>query len=255
MARQRILHPDFWTDERVVQACPLGRLLFQGLWGLADREGRLEDKPISIKMRVLPADSCNVDELLTDLATLGLIQRYEVDGSGYIAITNFLKYQKPHPRETASEFPEPVKGEPRFALGAPRLPVSKTVSETVSVSKTVREDLPLAPKRSRRPRPPKAPEETKPPDPRHAPLVQALVDAAPGYAFVGGRDALAVTALLGLGEPAEIVARWRRARARSGYPLVRQIHELPSNWNHFSTDSPGGRRDTQTVYVEGEAKL
>lgn len=69
-------------------------------------------------------------------------------------------------------------------------------------------------------------------DPRHAPLVKALVDASPGYAFLP-RDAKAVQELLKLGEPPEIVARWRAALASSGFPSVRSIFELPPHWNRF----------------------
>ena len=72
------------------------------------------------------------------------------------------------------------------------------------------------------------------PDPRHAPLVAALVAASPGYAFTG-RDARAVAALLKLGDPAEVERRWRRALSRDTFPRVRALHELVAAWNHFST--------------------
>lgn len=83
----------------------------------------------------------------------------------------------------------------------------------------------------------KPPAVAKDTDPRHAPLVKALVSAAPGYAF-GPRDPGAVTALLAMGEPAEVEARWRRALAHKGYPTVRAIHELPDKWAHFAADQP-----------------
>lgn len=81
------------------------------------------------------------------------------------------------------------------------------------------------------------------PDPRHAPMVAALTaiyaeeTRGSRYAF-GGRDAKAVTQLLALGEPAEVLARWRRALQRTGYPLVRKLTELVENWNHFATAGP-----------------
>lgn len=81
------------------------------------------------------------------------------------------------------------------------------------------------------------------PDPRHAPLVKALTDEArrhdPGWAFNGGRDAKVVTALLGKGEPPEVLSRWRRAWAKDAYPLVRTLSELNDKWGHFGRDSPG----------------
>jgi len=36
----------------------LARLLYPGLWMLADREGRLEDRPLRIKAEILPYDTC-----------------------------------------------------------------------------------------------------------------------------------------------------------------------------------------------------
>ena len=85
----------------------MGRLLFIGLWIIADREGRLEDRPARIKVETLPYDNCDVDRLLDDLARFGFIIRYEVDGVRYIQITNFTKHQNPHKNEKASEIPAP----------------------------------------------------------------------------------------------------------------------------------------------------
>jgi hypothetical protein len=84
--------------------------------------------------------------------------------------------------------------------------------------------------------------EKPPPDPRHAALVKALVDAAPGYAFDGGRDAKAVSLLLARGAPEEVLRRWKLARAATGYPTVRAIHELVTHWNHFAAASAPGKK-------------
>lgn len=77
-------------------------------------------------------------------------------------------------------------------------------------------------------------------NPRHAPMVKALVAACPGYAFQP-RDAKAVTELLALGADAEILARWKRALAHKGFPTVRTLSELVTHWNHFAepTRKPG----------------
>lgn len=83
------------------------RLLFIGLWTVADRDGRLEDKPKKIKMAVFPADSVDVDACLSELQTSGFLLRYEVDGSRYIQVLNFKKHQNPHRDEKASSIPAP----------------------------------------------------------------------------------------------------------------------------------------------------
>ena len=95
MARSRNIKPGFFLNDQLAEIEPLGRLLFAGLWCIADREGRLEDRPRRIKAEVLPYDNCDVDELLNQLAGRGFIVRYEVDGEGYIQVVNFIKHQNP----------------------------------------------------------------------------------------------------------------------------------------------------------------
>lgn len=107
MARARNIKPVFFTNEELVEIEPLGRLLFIGLWTLADREGRLEDRPKKIKMELLPCDNCNIDDLLQELHEHGLITRYSVNGNQYIQVTNFKKHQNPHVKEVASTIPAP----------------------------------------------------------------------------------------------------------------------------------------------------
>lgn len=82
----------------------------------------------------------------------------------------------------------------------------------------------------------KPPAPLKTTDPRHAPLVKALVDACPGYTF-GGRDAGAVSNMLAKAEPPEILIRWKRALERTNFPTVRAIHELATHWPHFAAES------------------
>lgn len=107
MARARNIKPSFFANDDLADIDPLGRLLFIGLWTLADREGRLEDRPRRIKAEVLPYDGCDVDGLLQDLNKYGFILRYEVDGERFIQVLNFTKHQNPHVKESASQIPAP----------------------------------------------------------------------------------------------------------------------------------------------------
>ena len=109
MARLRTIKPSFFTNEDLVTVDPLGRLLFIGLWCVADREGRLEDRPARLKIQLLPADDCNVIDLLDQLERNGFIERYEVDGARYINVINFHRHQRPHVKEAPSELPAPTK--------------------------------------------------------------------------------------------------------------------------------------------------
>lgn len=122
-ARQRMINPTFFKNEDLGDLPAETRLLFIGLWTIADREGRLEDRPKRIKADVYPYDSgVDVDAMLTSLANSGFIIRYVVDGERYIAIPTFLKYQKPHIREAKSEIPPPAPTNPVQGV-AEELPV------------------------------------------------------------------------------------------------------------------------------------
>lgn len=110
MARSRNIKPGFFVNEDLVELDFATRLLFAGLWTLADREGRLEDRPKKIKIGVFPADNVNVDEMLQELHAAKFIERYEVNGARYVKILNWHKHQNPHHTEKQSEIPD-VNGE------------------------------------------------------------------------------------------------------------------------------------------------
>jgi hypothetical protein len=117
MARTRNLKPSFFTNDSLAEIDPLGRLLFQGLWCIADRDGRLLDRPKKIKVEILPFDDCDVEQYLKQLSARGFIERYVVDEVHYIQIVKFTKHQHPHPRETASEIP--ANPEPHLGIAEP----------------------------------------------------------------------------------------------------------------------------------------
>lgn len=105
--RSRNLKPGFFKNEALAECSPLARLLFAGLWCLADREGRLEDRPKRIRVELLPYDDGSVEDLLSELHESGFIQRYEAVGGRFIQVVNFGKHQNPHCKEQASTIPAP----------------------------------------------------------------------------------------------------------------------------------------------------
>ena len=105
MGRTRSIRPGFFLNEKLAEVSPLGRLLFAGLWTIADRRGRLEDRPRRIKAELLPYDDCDVDNLLNELSTGGFIHRYIVNGERYIEIVNFEKHQHIPGSEAESAIP------------------------------------------------------------------------------------------------------------------------------------------------------
>nr|WP_178095973.1 hypothetical protein [Pseudomonas sp. ALS1131] len=106
MARARNIKPSFFKNEDLADLPAFDRLLFIGLWCLADREGRLEDRPRRIKIELFPGDTYDVVEGLERLEQKGFIERYEVAGSQVIALPNFLRHQSPHGTEKDSELPD-----------------------------------------------------------------------------------------------------------------------------------------------------
>ncbi|MBD3812694.1 MAG: hypothetical protein IE917_10790 [Betaproteobacteria bacterium] len=111
MARARNLKPGFFHNADLVELPVETRLLFAGLWTLADREGRIIDRPKQIKMEIYPADSFDVDSMLQALHDFGFILRYKVNGIRYIQVLNFLRHQNPHHAEKPSLIPAPDKPE------------------------------------------------------------------------------------------------------------------------------------------------
>ncbi len=99
MARSRNIKPGFFKNEHLGDLDPLARLLYAGLWTLADRQGILEDRPKRIKAEVLPYDSCNIEKLLEELASARFIVRYCSDGNDLIYIPTFTEHQNPHKNE------------------------------------------------------------------------------------------------------------------------------------------------------------
>ena len=131
MARARNIKPAFFKNEALAELPFEHRLLFIGLWTLADRCGKLEDRPRRIKMEVFPEDDVDVDAALSELAAHGFVTRYEVLGVKVLRVNNFLKHQNPHPREKESALPDPAaacheQGNARVCLQAQK--VEKVVS-------------------------------------------------------------------------------------------------------------------------------
>jgi len=107
MSRIRTIKPEFFTSDTVGELSRDARLLFIGLWCLADKEGRLKDKPKWIKVQIFPYDNLEVDDILRELDEAKFILRYEAEGEKYIQIANFVKHQRPHPKESESLIPSP----------------------------------------------------------------------------------------------------------------------------------------------------
>lgn len=107
--RARLIKPGYFKNDALAALPMAARILFSGLWCLADRAGRLEDRPLRIKAEVLPYDNVDVDALLSDLHQAGFILRYTDGAHQFIQVEGFGRHQTPHVREPESFIPPPYK--------------------------------------------------------------------------------------------------------------------------------------------------
>lgn len=124
--RIRNIKPGFWQNELLGQLDFHERLLFIGLWNLADSEGRLEDRPERIRAALFAYDdptAVPVDQMLDSLAT-EFITRYEVNGRKYIQINTFQKHQalSTYERKQKSDIPPPEALQKNFSSASAELP-------------------------------------------------------------------------------------------------------------------------------------
>lgn len=107
--RSRNIKPGFFKNEILADCKPLSRILFAGLWCMADREGRLEYRPKRIKAELLPYDNANISELIGELEKHGFINLYSVNSVEYLQVVKFTLHQNPNIKECESTIPAPCQ--------------------------------------------------------------------------------------------------------------------------------------------------
>lgn len=95
-------------DEVLSEVPVEAQLLLAGLWTIADREGRLEDRPKRIKAQVFPYRDVDVERMLHTLHAVGRIRRYRSGGMACIQVADWARDQRPHVKEAASVIPSPL---------------------------------------------------------------------------------------------------------------------------------------------------
>lgn len=109
--RARNLKPGFFKNDVLAECEPLARLLFEGLWCMADREGRLECHPKRIKAEILPYDNCDIVKLMEQLRDKQFVTVYKYDNEIYLEIPTFTQHQNCHIKEAESTIPAPCENE------------------------------------------------------------------------------------------------------------------------------------------------
>ena len=103
--RARNIKPGICKNDELAECSPHARLLFIYMWMLADREGRIENRPKRIKAECFPYEDVNIEKLLDELRPF-LVLYGDARGM-YIQIVNFTKHQNPHRNEKDSVIPSP----------------------------------------------------------------------------------------------------------------------------------------------------
>lgn len=106
MARARNIKPGILENELLGEADPIMTLAFVGLWMIADKEGRLEDRPKRIRAQLFPYRSdIDMDMILDWLKVNSFISRYQSNVGPIISIVKWSKHQRPHHKEKDSVLP------------------------------------------------------------------------------------------------------------------------------------------------------
>lgn len=132
MPRARNIKPAFFASDIVAGLEPLTRLLLIGIWTIADKAGRLEDRPRRIRAEVLPYDDCDIESMLAALADVGLIVRYDARGIPAIQVVNWDKDQNPHQKEAESTMPAPCSSDAGAERGMVPTSYSSGARTTIS---------------------------------------------------------------------------------------------------------------------------
>jgi len=96
MARNRMIKPDFWDDEKLSKISRDARLTFIGLWTHADDIGICKANFKWLLNKIYPYDSIKPETFgkwIDELINLRLIMLYEVNNESFLHIKSFLKHQ------------------------------------------------------------------------------------------------------------------------------------------------------------------
>lgn len=97
MSRIRTIKPEFPQSETIGSLSRDARLLFIQIWTIADDAGRARAASRMLASLLYPYDDDAprlMPAWLDELEAKGCIRRYEVDGSHYLEVVNWLKHQK-----------------------------------------------------------------------------------------------------------------------------------------------------------------
>lgn len=109
MARKRMIDPGIWQSEDFSKLSTLAKLVFIGLFSLADDEGRGRCNPVYLKSTLFPYEegirSADIDKTLSEISSNMSVILYSCDGSNYYSLYNWDTWQKID-KPTPSKIPD-----------------------------------------------------------------------------------------------------------------------------------------------------
>tara|TARA_Y100000593_G_scaffold95130_1_gene200436 strand:- start:11703 stop:12776 length:1074 start_codon:yes stop_codon:yes gene_type:complete len=99
MARKRMIKPEFWTDEKIIELPLPARLLFIGLLNFSDDEGKFKYSPKAIKGQIFPTDSKptakDIKEYIYLMVQIKIVELgYDQNGNIILKFKNWHEHQK-----------------------------------------------------------------------------------------------------------------------------------------------------------------
>ena len=108
MSRKRMVSPEFYTDEKILELPIPARLMFIGIWNHANDEGILKNSPKQLKVQIYPADEdmtiTLIKQYLDLMISLKLLTKgTNIDNTELLKVTNWSDHQKIN-RPTLSKY-------------------------------------------------------------------------------------------------------------------------------------------------------
>lgn len=109
MARNRVIKPDFWEDEKLAKVSHDARLVFIGLWTHSDDFGVVKGHPALLRGRIFPYDEIkkgDFEKWLKELEDIEVIKAFYHNEEKFYFIIHFKDHQKVD-KPSKTSYPEP----------------------------------------------------------------------------------------------------------------------------------------------------
>lgn len=108
MARKRMIDPNIWQSEDFGKLSNLAKIVFIGLFSLADDEGRGRANPVYLRTTLFPYNegmrSADIEKTLYEISSNMSVVFYSYDGNSYYSLLSWDTFQKID-RATDSKLP------------------------------------------------------------------------------------------------------------------------------------------------------